>query len=79
MYILKCQDGTYYTGYTNDLDKRIKEHNDGNRGAKYTRYKRPVTLVWTKEYKYFKSAVLEELRIKKLRREQKEALIDGKK
>ena len=44
-YILKCSDGTYYTGWTNDLDKRLKAHNGGKSGAKYTRNRRPVTLV----------------------------------
>ena len=45
-YILKCSDGTYYTGWTNDLDKRLKAHNGGKSGAKYTRNRRPVTLVY---------------------------------
>ena len=75
VYIVRCQDGTYYTGYTNDLEKRIKEHNDGSRGAWYTRYKRPVKLVYEKEYRYYKLAVQEERRIKSLRRCQKEKLI----
>lgn len=78
VYILQCQDGTYYTGYTNNLENRIKEHNNSKRGAKYTRYKRPVKLVWCKEYRYFKKAFLEEKRIKKLRRYQKEEIISGK-
>lgn len=75
VYILECQDGTYYTGYTNDIEKRIKEHNRSKRSAKYTRYRRPVKLVWCRGYKYFRSAVLEEHRIKNLRREQKEKLV----
>lgn len=77
VYIVECSDGTYYTGFTNDLENRLKEHNNGRRGARYTRYKRPVKLVWEKEYKYFKKAFLEEKRIKALRRKQKEELIDG--
>jgi len=76
-YILECQDGTYYTGYTNDLEKRIKEHNDNKRGARYTRYKRPVKLVWRKEYKQFKPAFKLEKLIKKLTRKQKELLVGG--
>lgn len=76
-YILECQDGTYYAGYTPDLEKRIKSHNAG-RGAKYTRDRRPVKLVWSKEYRYFKKAFLQEKRIKKLTREQKEELVNGK-
>ncbi|MDP3787547.1 MAG: GIY-YIG nuclease family protein [Candidatus Omnitrophota bacterium] len=77
VYILECQDGTFYTGYTNDLKRRLEEHKDGKRGAKYTRYKRPVKLVWKKEYRYFKRAFLEEKRIKALRREQKERLVQN--
>lgn len=76
VYILECQDGTYYTGYTPDLEKRIELHNKG-KGAKYTRDRRPVELAWSKEYKYFKLAFLEEKRIKSLRRWQKEELIKG--
>lgn len=79
VYIAQCQDGTYYTGYTNDLENRIKEHNNGKRGAKYLRGKGPVKLVWCKEYRYFKSAFLEEKRIKGLTRKQKEKLIYGEK
>jgi len=76
VYILECQDGTYYTGYTNDLDKRIELHNNG-KGAKYTRDRRPVKLVWRKEYKYFKKAFLTEKKIKALTRRQKELLVGG--
>ncbi len=73
-YIVECRDGTYYTGYTPDLANRLKLHNTG-RGAKYTRDRRPVKLVWCKEYKYFKRAFLQEKRIKELKRKQKEKLI----
>ena len=76
VYILKCKDGTYYTGYTPDIERRVELHNDG-KGAKYTKYRRPVELVWCKKYKCFKSAVLEEGRIKGLDRKQKEKLVDG--
>ncbi len=76
VYIVQCQDGTYYTGYTPDIDRRIQLHNDG-RGARYTRDRKPVKLVWCKEYKYFKKAFLEEIRIKKLTKKQKQALVCG--
>lgn len=79
VYMLECADGTYYAGHTNDLEKRLKEHNEGKRGAKYTRYKRPVVLVWRKEYKYLKLAAREECRIKKLRRWQKEGELINRK
>jgi len=78
VYMLECQDGTYYTGYTNSLEKRIKQHNDTNSGAKYTRDRRPVKVVWSKEYNYFKPAFLAEKRIKTLTRKQKESLVNGK-
>ena len=74
VYIVECSDGTYYTGYTPDIEKRIKLHNSG-RGAKYTRDRRPLSLVWSKEYKYFKKAFLEEKRLKALTRKQKEDLV----
>jgi len=77
VYILQCQDNTYYTGHTNDLEKRIKEHNSG-KGAIYTRNKRPVKLVWCKEYRYYKSAFATEHAIKSLTRKQKIALVNGK-
>ena len=74
VYIVRCKDGTYYTGSTNDLEKRLGSHNAG-KGAKYTRSRRPVRLIWHKEYRYFRSAFLEEKRIQGLTREQKEKLI----
>lgn len=77
VYIVKCKDGTYYTGYANDLEKRLKEHNDGKRGAEYTRYKRPVKLIWNKEYKYKHYAMKAEYKIKQMNRKQKELLTGG--
>ena len=77
VYILECADGTYYTGYTNDLEKRVKEHNCSKRGAKYTRAKRPVRVVWSREYKYMHYAMKAEYKIKQLNRKQKELLVDG--
>ena len=74
VYILRCLDGTFYTGYTPDLSRRLELHNAGQ-GAKYTRSRRPVELAWCKEYRYFKRAFLAELKIKKLTRKQKELLI----
>lgn len=75
VYILRCADNTFYTGYTPNLENRIKLHNAG-KGAKYTRERRPVELVWWREYKYFKKAFLEEIRIKRLRKKQKQKLIN---
>ena len=74
VYIIKCADGTYYTGYTNDMEARIKIHNSGH-GAKSLRGKLPATLVYSKEYKYYKNALHAERNIKKLTRNQKEELV----
>ncbi len=74
VYIVECNDGTFYTGYTNNLERRLKEHHN-SRGAKYLRGKGPVKLVWVKEYKYFKNVLRAEKSVKKLRRLQKEAII----
>jgi len=46
VYLLRCRDGSLYTGITTDLDRRLREHNRGRRGARYTRARRPVTLAW---------------------------------
>ena len=77
VYILECSDGTYYTGYTNDLEKRLKKHNNSKQGAKYLRSKRPVKAVWVKEYKYLRYVMGVEYKIKQLNRRQKELLIGG--
>ena len=74
VYIVQCSKGTYYTGYTNDLEKRIRLHNKGD-GAKYLRGRGPVTLVYTKEYEDYKSALRAERDIKRLTRKQKEELV----
>lgn len=74
VYIVECRDGTYYTGYTPNLENRLKLHNSG-RGAKYTRDRRPVKLVWSKEYRYFKKAFKKEIAVKRLTRKQKEKLV----
>lgn len=72
-YMLKCKDGTYYTGYTNDLEKRVKAHNEG-KGAKYTKGRGPVELVYYEEYEEKTVAMRREWEIKKLTRDQKEEL-----
>lgn len=79
VYIVKCSDGSYYTGWTTDLDKRVKEHNAGVRGAKYTRGRRPVTLVYYEEYETSNEAQSREWHIKRLKRNEKEQLIMSKK
>lgn len=75
MYILKCADGTLYTGSTNDITKRLIAHNTGKRGAKYTRARRPVRLVHSESYKTKPKALARERAIKKLTRTEKLQLI----
>jgi len=74
VYIVQCADGTYYTGYTKNLENRIALHNSG-KGSKYVKYKLPAELVYSKEYRYYKLAFDEEKRIKTLPREKKSELI----
>lgn len=76
-YILECKDGTYYTGWTNNLEKRLKDHNEG-KGAKYTRARRPVVLAYYEEFETKEEAMQREYAIKQMKRSQKAALIDGK-
>jgi len=76
VYILKCRDGSYYTGYTNDLERRIQEHNNG-RGGRYTRGRFPVELVHSERYQTRKEAINRELEIKKFSRKTKRELIKG--
>lgn len=73
-YILKCKDGTLYTGWTNDLDKRVKAHNEG-RGAKYTRSRTPAELVYYETFETKEEAQRREYAIKKMTRRQKEIII----
>ena len=73
-YILRCSDGTYYTGWTNDLEKRLAAHNS-KRGAKYTKARLPVELVYYEKFEDKTDAQKREYAIKKLTRAQKEMLI----
>jgi len=75
LYIVRCADSTLYTGITTDVDRRVREHNTALRGAKYTRGRRPVTLVYTKGFPDRASASIEEARMKRLTREQKLQLL----
>ena len=77
VYIVKCCDETYYTGYTNNIEKRLKAHNEG-KGAKYTRARLPVTLVYQEEYEDKREALKREYAIKQLTRKDKEILIKTK-
>ena len=75
VYMVRCSDGTLYTGITNDLEKRIEAHNNGKDGARYTRSRRPVSLVYSEEFSSKSSAMKRENEIKKLTRKEKEKLI----
>jgi predicted GIY-YIG superfamily endonuclease len=76
VYILECSDKTYYCGYTNNIEKRIKNHNEGKTGAKYTRSKRPVVLKYFEIFNTLSEALKREYLIKKLTHTQKAILIE---
>ena len=75
-YIVECADGTLYCGWTNDLEHRIAAHNEG-KGAKYTKPRLPVKLVYFETFDTKEEAMKREYRIKQLTRAQKEKLING--
>jgi putative endonuclease len=73
-YVLECNDKSYYAGYTNDLDKRLRVHNEG-KGAKYTRAKLPVKCIYQEKYETKREAMQAEYRFKQLKRVAKERYI----
>lgn len=75
VYILECADGSYYVGITNDLEKRLKAHNETPVGAKYTRSRRPVKLVFQEEYPSKSEALRREAEIKNWKRTDKQSLV----
>ena len=75
-YMVQCADGTLYTGWTNCLEKRLKAHNGGRNGAKYTKTKRPVSLVYYEGFITKEEAMQREYQIKQLTRERKLELIN---
>ncbi len=74
VYMLRCSDGSLYSGYTTDLDKRLQVHNSG-RGAKYTRSRLPVTLVYWQKFDSAQQAMQREAALKRLTRQEKLQLI----
>jgi putative endonuclease len=74
VYILRCGDGSLYTGIAKDLERRLAQHRAG-RASRYTRARSPVSLVWSREVDSWSAALREEIRIKALGRRGKEALI----
>ena len=75
-YILECSDGTFYTGWTTDPERRVETHNKG-RGARYTRARRPVKLVYLEPQQDKITALKRELVLKTMTRKQKQKLIDN--
>lgn len=77
VYILKCSDGSYYVGYSTNLEKRLRQHNSGYNSASYTATRRPVSLFYHHEFDSVKEAMLAEKQIKGWSRNKKEALAKG--
>ena len=75
-YMLRCRDGSLYTGWTNDLGKRIRTHNEG-KGGKYTRSRRPVELAYYETFETKEEAMSREACIKRLSKTRKEALVSA--
>ncbi|MCE9541581.1 GIY-YIG nuclease family protein [Candidatus Kaiserbacteria bacterium] len=75
VYILECADATLYTGYTKDLAKRVKAHNESKSAAKYTKSRRPVTLRYVERYRTLSKALKREYELKHVARAEKLALI----
>ena len=78
VYMVRCKDGTLYTGITNDLAKRIKAHNSAKDGARYTRSRRPVKLVYSEEAGSKSAAAKLEYKIKKMTRAKKKEMVRAK-
>jgi putative endonuclease len=76
MYVVECADGSYYTGITTDMTRRLNEHNRTKRGAKYTRSRRPVSLIYFESHENRSEASRAEAAFKKLTRKKKEVYID---
>ena len=77
VYMLRCRDGSLYTGWTNDLEKRLKAHNSGV-ASKYTRARLPAELVYSEEWESKEAAMSREWHIKRLSREEKLKLIENR-
>lgn len=77
VYILRCSDGSYYTGFSGFLEKRIQEHEQGTFPKCYTFYRRPVVLVYCERFQFVQDAIMREKQIKRWSRGKKEALIAG--
>jgi putative endonuclease len=74
-YIVRCSDQTLYSGSTNNLEKRIHEHNTSSSGAHYTKIRRPVSLVYFEEFETYKEVRAREAAFKRMKRSEKETLL----
>lgn len=74
VYVIECDDGSFYTGYTTDVERRVREHDRGE-AAKYTRGRTPVELVYTERFESKSAAMSREYEIKQLSRAEKERLV----
>jgi len=75
VYVIECADGSFYTGYTTDVERRVREHDRGE-GAKYTRGRTPVELVYKEQFESQSAAMSREYEIKQLSRREKERLVE---
>lgn len=78
LYVLRCSDSSLYAGISTDVVRRIREHNGGKRGAKYTRGRRPVRLAYSRQCANKEEALREEWKFKKLSKKKKELIINQK-
>ena len=77
VYMLRCADNSLYTGVTTNIERRLKEHNEDKAGAKYTRAKRPVFLVYEEPAESRSAACQREYQLKQLKKSDKESLVKG--
>ncbi|WP_299871722.1 GIY-YIG nuclease family protein [uncultured Cocleimonas sp.] len=77
VYMLRCSDNSLYTGVTTDVERRLKEHNEEKAGAKYTRVRRPVSLVYEEAAESRSAACQREYQLKQLKKSDKESFIKG--
>ena len=76
-YVLECSDGSYYAGYTVDIERRLHNHNTG-KGAKYTRGRTPVKLLYSEEFDSKSAALKMEIKFKKFSKKKKQSYIEGR-
>lgn len=77
VYIVECADNTFYTGYTKDVLQRVTDHNNSKNGAKYTRARRPVRLVYKEKFTTLSEALVREYQVKRLSRKNKAKLVEA--